>query len=269
METILKETFARTISVSGSLENDPIVTPQAQGTFFITLKPDAKALKLNITMQEESHLQLFIYNQAESAADVDIRIEMQKDAVCRMGLLDLQNAPLHWNQLVELQNEGADFEILSGQLCMADQKKTGDLEVRHTAGHTHGEIRNFAVLLDRGNYEMVANGNIEKNCPEAQSHQATRVLTLGEDHTAKVIPLLLIDENEVKASHALTIGQPDEEQLYYLQSRGLTTKQAIGLLSVGYFLPVLDMIEDQDLHDRIRAEMESKVGLNGRTSDTE
>ena len=78
-----------------------------------------------------------------------------------------------------------------------------------------------------------------------------------------VIPLLLIDENDVKASHALTIGQPDADQLYYLQSRGLSTKQAVGLLSVGYFLPVIDLVEDEELKDSLRQEMESKVGLYG------
>ena len=74
---------------------------------------------------------------------------------------------------------------------------------------------------------------------------------------------ILIDENDVKASHALTIGQPDADQLYYLQSRGLSTKQAVGLLSVGYFLPVIDLVEDEELKDSLRQEMESKVGLYG------
>ena len=124
-------------------------------------------------------------------------------------------------------------------------------------------MKNFSVLLDKGQYEMVANGNIKKGCVEAQSHQATRVLTLGQGHKTKVIPLLLIDENDVKASHALTIGQPDEDQLYYLQSRGLTTKQAVGLLSVGYFLPVIELIDNEEEKVQLRQEMESKVGLYG------
>ena len=78
-----------------------------------------------------------------------------------------------------------------------------------------------------------------------------------------MIPLLLIDENDVKASHALTIGQPDEDQLYYLQSRGLTTKQAVGLLSIGYFLPVIELIDNEEEKVQLRQEMESKVGLYG------
>ena len=164
---------------------------------------------------------------------------------------------------MDLKEQGAEYEILSGQLCQEHIKKVCDMEVRHNAPHTNGQMKNFAVLFDYGQYQMIANGNIKKGCFDAQSHQATRVLTLGQGHKTKVIPLLLIDENDVKASHALTIGQPDADQLYYLQSRGLSTKQAVGLLSVGYFLPVIDLVEDEELKDSLRQEMESKVGLHG------
>lgn len=218
---------------------------------------------INIKVKDNVDFQLFIQNRSSEDTKLDINVELSRDANCQIGFLDLEQTALDWNLNVVLCQEGASFEILSGQLCMPSIKKKGAMEVTHKAPHTYGEMRNFAVLSSEADYEMVANGNIEKGCNEAQSHQTTRVLTLGKDHKAKVIPLLLIDENDVKASHALSIGQPDEDQLYYLQSRGLSNKQAMGLLSVGYFLPIIDLIDDQDLHDSLRQEMEVKVGLYG------
>ena len=144
-----------------------------------------------------------------------------------------------------------------------DTSKLNDIEILHEAPHTFGYMENFSVLFDRAHYEMVANGNIQKGCYGSQSHQTTRVLTLGKDHKAQVIPLLLIDENDVKASHAQTIGQPDEEQLYYLKSRGLSQRQAMGLLSIGYLLPILELVSDEATKEKMREEMESKVGLYG------
>ncbi len=261
MVGVLKNSFKEAVDVHANNSISFTVEPLSNGSIFITIDHDAQSLDLSIDAKEASNTKLFIYNKADKSIDFNLHVDVQKDANVQMGLLDIQDAPFHWKQYVSLNESGANFEILSGQLCLKDQKKICDMEVRHIAGHTHGEIRNFAVLFDEGYYEMVANGNIEKGCSMAESHQATRVLTLGKNHTTKVIPLLLIDENEVKASHAMTIGQPDQDQLYYLQSRGLTTKQAIGLLSVGYFLPVLDLIDDPKLHDEIRTEMESKVGL--------
>ena len=75
------------------------------------------------------------------------------------------------------------------------------------------------------------------------------------------LPILYIDEDDVKASHALSVGQPDAEQLYYLNSRGLTMRQAIGLLSVGYFKPILELIEDEELKEKIAQETEERVGM--------
>lgn len=234
-----------------------------QKSYLIELSKDCTKFDLNVECLENSFSKFFILNHAESACELNINMVLKQDANCQMGVLDLEKSPLKWNHYVDLKEQGAEYEILSGQLCQEHIEKVCDMEVRHNAPHTNGQMKNFAVLFDYGQYQMVANGNIKKRCFDAQSHQATRVLTLGQGHKTKVIPLLLIDENDVKASHALTIGQPDADQLYYLQSRGLSTKQAVGLLSVGYFLPVIDLVEDEELKDSLRQEMESKVGLYG------
>lgn len=58
---------------------------------------------------------------------------------------------------------GAEYEILSGQLCQEHIEKVCDMEVRHNAPHTNGQMKNFAVLFDHGQYQMVANGNIKRD----------------------------------------------------------------------------------------------------------
>ena len=262
MEKVFQNSYTESLRLDMDASFDITIKEGAKGSLFITVESIPEA-SVTIRMEAYSQLKIFIMNQSKVNTTFNFTMELNHDSLCRMGFLDLEDAGLNWKQTIQLNESGADFEILSGQLCMPKVHKVCAMEVLHKAHDTNGIMKNFAVLCDEANYEMVANGNIDKGCYEAQSHQATRVLTLGKDHKAKVIPLLLIDENDVKASHALIIGQPDEEQLYYLQSRGLSTKQAMGLLSVGYFLPVINLIEDQELHDAIRTQMESKVGLYG------
>ncbi len=233
----------------------------------IVLEQDATALKLHLQVLQDANVKVFVHNQSQQAVHFESNVHVLADAFCQMGVLDIEDHPFSWKQYTSLDEEGASYEVLSAQLSKDGQKKLNDMEVVHHAPHTNGEMKNFAVLFDKGHYEMVANGNITKGCFDASSHQATRVLTLGKDHVAKCIPLLLIDENEVKASHALTVGQPDADQLYYLQSRGLTTQQAIGLLSIGYFLPILDFVEDEQQRNALREEMERKVGLYGHSEN--
>ncbi len=129
--------------------------------------------------------------------------------------------------------------------------------------HTFGKMHNFAVLHRAADYDMVAAGKIVKGARGSESHQETRVLTLDADHKTRVLPILYIDENEVKASHAMTVGQPDADQMYYLESRGLSNLQAMSLLSIGYFMPVISLAGSEDLRHRLREDLERKAGLYG------
>lgn len=240
---------------------------RSSGNVELYLRDDLSSLNLNIHAHRYSYVK--IYMQNESGQDVTCRIsgDVENDAKVTMGLLDLERKGFDLDLVSNLNEQGADFEVFTGQLCLKDAPKKGHMKVIHHTGHTYGNMHNFAVVYDYGNYEMVADGTIKKGCPGSESHQETRVLTMGTHHRAEAIPILYIDENDVKASHALSIGQPDASQLYYLQSRGLNKEQAMGLLSIGYFMPVISLLEDEEQRDHVRQEMERKVGLNGYSEE--
>ena len=74
------------------------------------------------------------------------------------------------------------------------------------------------------------------------------------------IPGLMIDTNDVqRAGHASTSGQIDEEQLFYMLSRGIKRAEAIHMIVTGFFEPVLDRIPLEELRDRASALIESKI----------
>lgn len=262
MKRVLKDRFEETIRLDLNESNQIEVDPRASGHIFISLD-DSAQYNLKITAREYSYFTVFIYNRSSSETILNIESEVYKDAKVKVGLLDLEKSDFSYHVNTNLNENGADFEIFTGQLAQEDTVKTATEEIIHKAAYTYGNMHNFAVQFNKSNYEMVANGNIMDKCPGSESHQETRVLTLGEEQKTKVIPLLLIDENDVKASHALTIGQPDENQLYYLQSRGLSKEASMGLLSIGYFMPVIALAGDESRRSEIQQEMESKVGLYG------
>ena len=70
---------------------------------------------------------------------------------------------------------------------------------------------------------------------------------------------LLIDENDVQASHAMSMGRVDDDQLYYLMSRGLTMQQCTSLISTGYLMPIADVIDQEELRNTLRKELEGKI----------
>lgn len=76
------------------------------------------------------------------------------------------------------------------------------------------------------------------------------------------VPSLEIDENELKAGHASTIGRPDAEQLFYMQSRGLSEKEAQKLLIFGFFEPVILLLPKEiqkETREKIEAYLYEKL----------
>ena len=74
-------------------------------------------------------------------------------------------------------------------------------------------------------------------------------------------PVLLIEDNDVNAGHAASIGQVNPDQLYYLQSRGLTLMEAEILLTKGFLLPVIEKFPDQHLRERTINELLERLGV--------
>ena len=86
-----------------------------------------------------------------------------------------------------------------------------------------------------------------------------RALSFEEDQHATIVPELLIDEDDVQASHAMSMGSVDPDHLYYMQTRGLTMSQCISLISTGYLLPIADTIKDETLREKLREQLEKEM----------
>jgi Fe-S cluster assembly protein SufD len=82
---------------------------------------------------------------------------------------------------------------------------------------------------------------------------------LSDDSEADASPKLIINNHDTEASHSATVGQVDEEDLLYMNSRGIDEEQATNMLVEGFFVPVHEEIEvdelREDLEDLIAARL--------------
>ena len=133
------------------------------------------------------------------------------------------------------------------------------IEVINYAPHTNGNMKNFAVMMEGGNLNIDAVGKIVKGAHGSQSHQTSRALSFEPGQHATIVPELLIDEDDVQASHAMSMGSVDPDHLYYMQTRGLSLSQCISLISTGYLLPIVDTIADETLKGKLREQLEKEM----------
>ncbi|MFN2463824.1 MAG: Fe-S cluster assembly protein SufD [Candidatus Dormibacteria bacterium] len=105
---------------------------------------------------------------------------------------------------------------------------------------------------------------IRKDAQHSDAYQANRNLLLSGKAHADSIPMLEIEANDVRCTHGATVGQVDSDQLFYLQSRGFSRKQAEDMLVHGFFQPVIDRIALPRVRDQIHEAIDSALrGLAG------
>lgn len=226
---------------------------------YFTYDKEQTDQRLELIVKPEAQVKGLFLAHARSAGSLHHHFRVMRDAGLQIGYGELQEGSIDADIVCDLVETGAKARLL--HTCLANEHKHFHITCNHLKPHTEGLMENYAVVSEDGNYRMEACGKIVKGAYGSASHQHTHVLTMSEHHRSEVIPLLLIDENDVEASHAMSLGQPDREQLYYLQSRGLSHKQALGLLMLGYIMPLCHIISDDDLQKQLQELIEKKVGL--------
>lgn len=134
--------------------------------------------------------------------------------------------PGKWEVVIPFEKIGEEMTWVG----IVDAREPGEYELLVIAEHkvekTKGRIAVRAVVGENANVKIRGIIRIAKEAQETDDFLELRVLTLDESARATVEPELEIEANNVKASHAATVGQIDEEQLLYLQSRGLSVVRA-------------------------------------------
>lgn len=235
------------------------VPVNVHASLFLTYD-NLKHLDLSLCLQRGSQLKLLLQNKGETQVQCQLNADVFGDASLKLGFLEVEQGNSEITCSIRLKEPYAKADLISATL--AHSVKHYHVDIIHECGDSEGIMNHYAVIKDDASYRMKASGIIQKGARQSASHQKTRVLTMTKKHHCKVDPILLIDEDEVKASHAMTLGQMDENQLYYLMSRGLSRQEALGLLSIGYLMPITQFFDDEKLNAAMKEEMEKKVGLH-------
>ena len=126
----------------------------------------------------------------------------------------------------------------------------------HHAPHTESDLQFKAALQDRSRMIYTGLIRIAKAAAQTRAYQANHNLLLSDTARAATIPMLEILADDVQCKHGASIGPIDEEQTFYLRSRGLTRAHAQRLLVMGFIEPIIQQIPFEPLQQRLREEIE-------------
>ena len=129
----------------------------------------------------------------------------------------------------------------------------------HAAPHATSDLLYKGALT--GNARAIFEGMIRVH-PGAQktnAYQANRNMLLSAGSRADSIPQLEIEANDVRCTHGATVGPINDDQLFYLMSRGIPREEALRLLVLGFFSEVIDRIPVQDVRDGLLRHIEQQI----------
>ncbi len=153
---------------------------------------------------------------------------------------------------VSLVGDGSSLEILG--LILGRERAEYRLEIvtEHHGLNTSAYTNVRGVLFDDSRLSFSGLIRIAKGANRTVALLENRVLIVGHHAQAESVPSLEIEADEVKASHAATIGQADEQSIFYLQSRGIRREKAIEMLAEGFMEPVLLRLKDPEMIKEVR-----------------
>lgn len=238
------------------------VESNSQVTFIIEFKASLKDLEtivLTLNVKQNSHVKYVLISEEKSfKTRINQTIQIEKDANVHMisGFLS-QNLEADLN--VNLNGENARAMVNAIVVSNDQQQQTVDVHMTHFAPYSYGDMYNVGISNGYGRVTLNGIEKIEKGMKQANAFQTLKGIILSDFSMVDVNPILLIDEYDVKAGHGATVGKIEEQQLYYLQSRGLSKIEAEKLIIKGYIKPILDEINDQDLVDRLETTIYERI----------
>ncbi len=159
-----------------------------------------------------------------------------------------------------LGGTGSRVEWKAATLATANQSLLTAPWLRHVGENTEGHMDFKTVVNAQGYSTFDGMIKIEKGSKATISRLEEHALHLSPNARSDSVPGLMIDTNDVqRAGHASTSGQVDEEQLFYMLSRGIKRADAVHMIVMGFFEPVLDRIPVDDLRERLVGIIESKI----------
>lgn len=134
-----------------------------------------------------------------------------------------------------------------------------DFNVYHLNKDSDSTLTNYAICKDNSVLNINSNGIIKQGCSKSKIMQKSKGIILDLTSAISANPLLQIDEFDVEANHGASIGAIDDEDLYYLMSRGLTKSQSEQLIVSGYMQPIISKMNEEQLQKYASFLIESKL----------
>jgi Fe-S cluster assembly protein SufD len=187
------------------------------------------------------------------------RVEIARDAHC--GWVPIHLGGHLTKQTLDIITAEKGSDMRHNGLYFTEGSEHLDLFTTdlHEQGNTTGDTVWKGALTgeSRASYEGLI--HIVEGAQQTNTYLQTHSMLLSPKAKADSIPSLIVKTDDVSASHGGTVGEVDEELVFYMMTRGISRHEAVRILVEGYFEPVIDKLEDERLEELVRERIAGKI----------
>ncbi len=187
------------------------------------------------------------------------RVEVARDA--HVGWVPVHLGGHLTKQTLDIVTAERGSDMRHSGLYFTERDEHLDLFTRdrHEQGHTTGDTVWKGALTGRSRASYEGLIEIVKGAQETHTYLQTHQMLLSQKAKGDAIPSLIVQTDNVSASHGGTVGELDEDQIFYMNTRGLPRSEAVRILVEGYFEEVVQRLEDEGLEALVRRRIAEKL----------
>ncbi|MBW7477801.1 Fe-S cluster assembly protein SufD [Paenibacillus oenotherae] len=201
-----------------------------------------------------------VHHMADNIIDLSIRRAIiDNDGRMEWIVGDLHDGHVLSDTQSYLKGNGSNSDAKAISIGTNAQQMSLTTGAVHWGRSSESNMVTRAVMKDQASAIINGITKIEKGATKANGVQMEKVLMLSPKSRGDANPILLIDEDDVKAGHAASVGQVNPEQVYYLMSRGISKQDAERLIIHGFLAPVVSEIPIEAVQKQLQRLLERKL----------
>lgn len=209
-----------------------------------------------------------IHHLADNVVDLTLRRAIvEQGGRIEWIIGDLSDGNVFSDTRSSLHGSGSTSDAKVISIGAGSQQLSLTTQAVHFGKRTDSQMVTRAVMKERGTAIINGVTKIEKGASKANGEQTEKVLMLSPKARGDANPILLIDEDDVTAGHAASVGKVSPEQIYYLMSRGIQREEAERLVVQGFLAPIVSGIPAQSVRERLKRLLETKLQSGTQSSE--
>ena len=186
-------------------------------------------------------------------------IEVQAGQRTDMLLLVMPGVSCDIRLDVRLAGEGAEANVYGAYVCGGQEKVKIAVDMRHDVPYCNSRQLFKGIAGGDSRVDFYGKIIVAQDAQRTEAYQENHNILLSDGARVDTKPQLEIYADDVKCSHGATIGRLNEEEQFYMRSRGITLEDAKVLQMISFIAPVLETVQDEAQREAISAEFESAI----------